>query len=1719
MTVNAVNDAPTLKSGSLQNLTATNENTTSAATTVAALLTGASYADVDSSASKGIALTNATGKGNWQYSSDGTNWTDVGSVSGSAALLLDGDTQIRYNPDQENSENVILGFRAWDQTSGSEGDTVDLSSGSSQGGSTAFSSNTGTAMMSVSAVNDAPVLDNTQSPTLSSVDEDLAGPSASSTANSTLVSALTGGVSDVDTGASQGIAITAFNETAGTLHYSTDDGATWSAVTKVSDTNALLLDSDDRLYWQPSANANGSVNDAVTFRGWDESSGDSGDYADASTNGNATAFSTATDTIVVSVNAINDAPVLDNTVTVSLATINEDLAAPTKADTSNSTLVSSLTTGVTDVDGDTNLGIAITATNSDKGTLWYSLNDGGNWTKMGAVSESSAYLLDANHRVYWQPAENETGTVSDAFTFRATDAKLGGESGNVSTNGGMSHYSSGSDTVSVTVNAVNDAPTLKSGSLQNLTSTTEDSVSTVVTVASLLSGGGYADADTAASKGLALTNATGNGTWQYSSDGTNWSDIGTVSGSAALLLDGDTQIRYNPDQENSENVILGFRAWDQTSGSEGDTVDLSSGSSQGGSTAFSSNTGTAMMSVSAVNDAPVLDATQSPTLVTIDEDLAAPTNGSTAGSTEVSALAAGISDVDTGAQQGIAVTSANSDSGSLWFSTDDGANWSEVSGASGNNALLLRDTDRLYWQPDENTNGDLSSALTFRGWDQYDYAGGEGTYVDTTTNGGTSSFSTATDTVQVTVNPVNDAPTINNTTLTLTATDEDNASSATSVSSLMTSLGYADVDSSDWGVAIDSAGGNGDWEYSTDSGVTWHSFGVVSANASLLLTSSSQVRYQPDAENAETNVTIGVRSWDGTSGTASSGATRGTADTSTNGGTTAFSSQQASAKIDVTAINDAPTINASTDYSMVSVNEDASSTASVAVSTILANAGLADVDSGALSGLVITGESARGDWEYSLDGGKTWSALSDVSTSAALALSSTDLLRYAPDGERGEEATLTYQAWDRSTGTAGDTLDVSTRGGTTAYSQNSGTLSVDITDVNDDPTGTVKITGQPYTGATLTAEHDVEDVDGVGKGGFKFVWKADGVVIADENDSTLVLGAAQLNKKITATIEYTDLQKTNESVSSDPTAVIQTPPEPPADTSNDGATVNKNTETREDGTTVDVTDIEIVTEDREEEVGDASEANVPVVSEGDERLLEVGLPTGSGMRIESEGTGTGANGLIQAIRQRTNGEGQQEDQEELTGSGNNFLGDLPDPDNLVVRTLVPKVANNTPTSSPIKVSGTPAGSKPVAVVIDTTELPTGQMLILDSVQFGAIIGEVIIIGGTGQNSVSGDGRVQIMVLGEDDDVLRGGGGDDLVGSRGGDDMLYGDAGNDKVIGGAGNDTLEGGSGNDIIQGGASDAGEWTFSLKDNQLVSRFNASDVVATDTETFELVGPWFTEGSSGLESDTRLQFSYADNARLELVATLYRAAVGEKASLMDFNAFVNSDLSSEALATEAVNFYFNSQGAVAQALEVQVAMLIEAVWGEGSASDALIAEGVNFLSSGGSWGDAMLILARAEQAEQLLANEDGELVLVETYQTSETGWSAATGDDILRGGTGNDRLVGGDGNDLLDGGEGADVAVYTGGAADFTFQVVYPDTAMVPEISLEYLQLQITRTATGETDTLQGIELLKIGGHYFELNADLSGYAEGTDYALVEIIGQMSVEEVDAIGLAGVY
>src|SRR5206468_2999809 len=147
ITVTSVNDAPTVTSGATVTLTGTDEDTTSSGTTVSSMLTSASWADVDTGAVKGIAVTSKSGNGTWQYSTDGTTWTAFGSVSSTNALLLTSTSQVRYIPDSQNGETATFGFVAWDQTTGTA--STNATPGYANPGATAYSSQSATASITV----------------------------------------------------------------------------------------------------------------------------------------------------------------------------------------------------------------------------------------------------------------------------------------------------------------------------------------------------------------------------------------------------------------------------------------------------------------------------------------------------------------------------------------------------------------------------------------------------------------------------------------------------------------------------------------------------------------------------------------------------------------------------------------------------------------------------------------------------------------------------------------------------------------------------------------------------------------------------------------------------------------------------------------------------------------------------------------------------------------------------------------------------------------------------------------------------------------------------------------------------------------------------------------------------------------------------------------------------------------------------------------------------------------------------------------------------------------------------------------------------------------------------------------------------------------------------------------------------------------------------------
>ncbi|NQD95558.1 hypothetical protein HP532_23145, partial [Pseudomonas sp. CrR25] len=273
-------------------------------------------------------------------------------------------------------------------------------------------------------------------------------------------------------------------------------------------------------------------------------------------------------------------------------------------------------------------------------------------------------------------------TVVDGLSYRnASDAPNSSNRvvtlTSIADSGGTAN--GGSDTASlavastVTVVPVNDAPTLAGGPFV-LTGTDENSSSAGTLVSTVLAGLTYGDVDSAALVGLAITASSGNGTWQYSTDGLTWNGVGSVSVNAALLLSGSTQLRYVPDSANGETAVLTFCAWDQSSGTASTnlTRNTADTSSNGGITAFSTGTAQASVVITSLNDAPILTPT-APVLAGI-------TDGeiNNAGQTVASFVGTSIDDVDNGAIEGIAITALVSGTGTWQFSIDNGGNWSAI---------------------------------------------------------------------------------------------------------------------------------------------------------------------------------------------------------------------------------------------------------------------------------------------------------------------------------------------------------------------------------------------------------------------------------------------------------------------------------------------------------------------------------------------------------------------------------------------------------------------------------------------------------------------------------------------------------------------------------------------------------------------------------------------------------------------------------------------------------------------------------------------------------------------------------------------------------------------------------------------------------------------------------------------------------------------------------
>jgi VCBS repeat-containing protein len=365
----------------------------------------------------------------------------------------------------------------------------------------------------------------------------------------------------------------------------------------------------------------------------------------------------------------------------------------------------------------------------------FTLATDGNWSYTADNSQAAIQQLGAGQ------------SIIDSFTAVSSDGTA-------------------SQLVTVTITGTNDVPVIggvASGSVSEDASTPNLSTSGALTIADVDAGQSSftAQAGTAGSSGYGSFALAADGNWTY-----------TASNSQAAIQ----QLAAGQSLSDSFTAV----------------------SSDGTASQF------VTVTIAGTNDAPVLSAAATPALAPVNEDAGAPV-----GAVGDARLQPGESE-SAGRrprQRGRCgqrrhhrhcIDGRECRQRSWWYSTNGGANWAAVGAVSDASALLLAAdaNTRVYFQANSNFSGTVSDGVTFRAWDQT--SGTAGTTASTVTNGGSSAFSSATDTASLTVSAVNDNP--------VAAADRIIVSSSTLVTLSVSSLLGNDTDIDGLALTITSVG-------------------------------------------------------------------------------------------------------------------------------------------------------------------------------------------------------------------------------------------------------------------------------------------------------------------------------------------------------------------------------------------------------------------------------------------------------------------------------------------------------------------------------------------------------------------------------------------------------------------------------------------------------------------------------------------------------------------------------------------------------------------------------------------------------------------------------------------------------------------------------------------------------------------------------------------------
>ena len=698
----------------------------------------------------------------------------------------------------------------------------------------------------------------------------------------TAVSNLLGGAWDAD-GDPIGIAVIGADTSNGMWQFWDDENEAWVDFGAVSATNALLLDADSLIRFQPTPGSAYAGTAEMTWRAWDQTQFSPQTWANTTgaVGGSGTFSSqTATAYAVVSTST-NAVPVVGSAVV--LDGVESGLDAWTSVQVSEL-----IDYGLaTDADGDT-LGIAVVGVDNSNGLWEYSLDDGSSWVSVPAVSSGSALLLDHNALLRFTAEENYIGSAT--ITVKAwdqTDAQDSGTSGvNTAESLVWGAFSSGTATITATF-----AP---AGLIGN--------------IAPVFAGVVYAE-DFSRDPNWDLT-----GAWEY---GVPSNQAG--GGPPNMGYDGSSILAYNLSGNYGNNMgpqtattpviftngvtglELSYQRWLRVESSYFDTARIEILVDEGNWIVLWENdesedhldTGWVQhtLDLSSYTDGAtgfLLRWTMGPSDSSVNHDgwnidniVIAP-GGSSGGhslgtlplnlvqteAVEVSTLVASHFGMDENNDPlGLAIVGTTAPGDGAWFySLDGGSNWAIITGTSTTSALLLPATALVFFSSDETTTGQAS--LTYHLWDGARGTAGDSWDITLYEGLAFSSFSSDSRQSVLEVLPPNSAPTFNGTdplNYLGVGLAEDHLFFA---SDLLRDIEDLDSDNT-LGLAIVGVSGYGVWSYSTD-GYNWTSLGAVEATSALLLEGSESLRFRftPTAlpyTSAEP-IALQVKAWDGTGG-------------------------------------------------------------------------------------------------------------------------------------------------------------------------------------------------------------------------------------------------------------------------------------------------------------------------------------------------------------------------------------------------------------------------------------------------------------------------------------------------------------------------------------------------------------------------------------------------------------------------------------------------------------------------------------------------------------------------------------------------------------------------------------------------------------------------------------------------------------------------------------